>query len=333
MAVSGSNAEKAEYTKMHNQMVSAHMTHVIAGGAGGTVGAILTCPLEVIKTRLQSSNTCLRTEYIPTVSQASLSTANGGVAQVSSISRQSLGVVKCLRYVVEKEGVAALFRGLGPNLIGVAPSRAIYFGAYAETKGFLNDRLTPESSLVHLLSAGFAGFTACTLTNPIWLVKTRLQLEQVNGKRHANMFRCAQYVHSREGIRGFYRGISASYMGISETAIHFVIYEHIKSLLTERESGLPDERKKLDFVKFMGAAAMSKTIAATVAYPHEVARTRLREEGNKYRSFVQTLLTVAREEGYRGIYGGLTTHLVRQIPNTAIMMCTYEFIVYLFNRV
>ena len=57
-------------------------------------------------------------------------------------------------------------------------------------------------------------------------------------------------------------------MGISETAIHFVIYEHIKSLLTERESGLPDERKKLDFVKFMGAAAMSKTIAATVAYPH-----------------------------------------------------------------
>ena len=44
-------------------------------------------------------------------------------------------------------------------------------------------------------------------------------------------------------------------------------------------------------------------------------------------------MTVAREEGYRGMYGGLATHLVRQIPNTAIMMCTYEFIVYLFNRV
>ncbi|XP_038074848.1 solute carrier family 25 member 36-A-like [Patiria miniata] len=317
--------------KMHNQVVSAHMTHVIAGGAGGTVGAILTCPLEVVKTRLQSSNTSLRKVYIPNVN-AGLSTT-GGVTEVKGYSRQSLGVIRCLRYIVEREGPAALFRGLGPNLIGVAPSRAIYFGAYAQTKSFLNDRIEPESSLVHLLSAGFAGFTACTLTNPIWLVKTRLQLEHVNGKKHANMFRCAQYVHRKEGLRGFYRGISASYMGISETAIHFVLYEHIKALLTEQHGDVSEQRRKLDFVMFMGAAATSKTIAATLAYPHEVARTRLREEGKKYRSFFQTLVTVAREEGYRGMYGGLTTHLVRQIPNTAIMMCTYEFIVYLFNRV
>lgn len=64
----------------------------------------------------------------------------------------------------------------------------------------------------------------------------------------------------------------------------------------------------------------------------EVIRTRLREEGSKYRSFFQTLLTVPREEGYRALYRGLTTHLVRQIPNTAIMMCTYEVVVYLLGR-
>lgn len=64
----------------------------------------------------------------------------------------------------------------------------------------------------------------------------------------------------------------------------------------------------------------------------EVIRTRLREEGSRYRSFFQTLLTVPREEGYRALYRGLTTHLVRQIPNTAIMMCTYEVVVYLLGR-
>lgn len=52
----------------------------------------------------------------------------------------------------------------------------------------------------------------------------------------------------------------------------------------------------------MGAAAVSKTIASCVAYPHEVARTRLREEGNKYRSFWQTLFLVWREEGKAGLY-------------------------------
>lgn len=57
----------------------------------------------------------------------------------------------------------------------------------------------------------------------------------------------------------------------------------------------------------MGAGAVSKTIASCVAYPHEVARTRLREEGNKYRSFWQTLFLVWREEGKAGLYRCVTT--------------------------
>ncbi|KAI4800142.1 hypothetical protein KUCAC02_014991 [Chaenocephalus aceratus] len=86
-----------------------------------------------------------------------------------------------------------------------------------------------------------------------------------------------------------------------------------------------------DFIGMMLAAATSKTCATTLAYPHEVIRTRLREEGTKYNSFFQTLRTVPREEGYRALYRGLTTHLVRQIPNTAIVISTYELVVYLLN--
>lgn len=64
----------------------------------------------------------------------------------------------------------------------------------------------------------------------------------------------------------------------------------------------------------------------------EVVRTRLREEGTKYRSFFQTLSLLMQEEGYSSFYRGLATHLIRQIPNTAIMMTTYELVVYLLNR-
>lgn len=66
--------------------------------------------------------------------------------------------------------------------------------------------------------------------------------------------------------------------------------------------------------------------------PTEVARTRLREEGSKYRHFWQTLQLVCKEEGWRGLYRGLGTQLIRQIPNTAIMMSTYEASVYLLNK-
>ena len=63
-----------------------------------------------------------------------------------------------------------------------------------------------------------------------------------------------------------------------------------------------------------------------------MARTRLREDGTKYKSFWPTLLSVAQEEGRVGLYRGLVIQLLRQIPNTAIMMGTYELTVYLMTK-
>ncbi|XP_042627761.1 solute carrier family 25 member 36-A-like isoform X2 [Cyprinus carpio] len=240
--------------------------------------------------------------------------------------------------ILEKEGPRSLFRGLGPNLIGVAPSRAIYFAAYSSSKERLNCVLEPNSTQVHMMSAGIAGFTAITATNPIWLIKTRLQLDaRKRGERRMNAFECVRRVYQTDGLRGFYRGMSASYAGISETVIHFVIYESIKRRLLDAKAashmdGAEDTAKDAsDFMGMMLAAATSKTCATCIAYPHEVIRTRLREEGTKYRSFFQSLSLVIREESYRALYRGLTTHVVRQIPNTAVMMCTYEFVVYLLD--
>ena len=79
------------------------------------------------------------------------------------------------------------------------------------------------------------------------------------------------------------------------------------------------------------AAATSKCIASSIAYPHEVIRTRLRQQElndkKKYRNFFQAFKRILSEEGRSGLYGGLGTHLIRQIPNTAIMFLTYESIV------
>ncbi|XP_055454243.1 solute carrier family 25 member 36 isoform X1 [Psammomys obesus] len=304
------------------------LVHLFAGGCGGTVGAILTCPLEVVKTRLQSSSVTL---YI---SEVQLNTMAG-----ASVNRVvSPGPLHCLKVILEKEGPRSLFRGLGPNLVGVAPSRAIYFAAYSNCKEKLNGVFDPDSTQVHMVSAAMAGFTAITATNPIWLIKTRLQLDARNrGEKRMGAFECVRKVYQTDGLKGFYRGMSASYAGISETVIHFVIYESIKQKLLEyktasvMESDEESVKEASDFVRMMLAAATSKTCATTIAYPHEVVRTRLREEGTKYRSFFQTLSLIVQEEGYGSLYRGLTTHLVRQIPNTAILMATYELVVYLLN--
>jgi len=61
------------------------------------------------------------------------------------------------RLIIEKEGPRALFRGLGPNLVGVAPSRAIYFCSYSQSKKTYNQIFPSDSPVVHICSAATAG--------------------------------------------------------------------------------------------------------------------------------------------------------------------------------
>nr|CAD7573026.1 unnamed protein product [Timema californicum] len=160
----------------------------ISVGVAGTVGAIVTCPLEVVKTRLQSSScgfhvqkVCLpkiattsshvTCKTIPPLQRRRLTTVTArSPTQILAISHSAvgsgtptMGLVQCLRHIVEHEGPRALFKGLGPNLVGVAPSRAIYFCAYSQSKSFLNSVLTPDTAIVHVCSASCADVHKTTL--------------------------------------------------------------------------------------------------------------------------------------------------------------------------
>lgn len=86
-----------------------------------------------------------------------------------------------------------------------------------------------------------------------------------------NALQCARYVYKTEGIRGFYRGLTASYAGISETMICFLIYETLKKKLAESQFTSPNsemEKGASDFLGLMMAAAFSKGCASCIAYPH-----------------------------------------------------------------
>ncbi|XP_014767501.1 solute carrier family 25 member 36 [Octopus bimaculoides] len=319
-----------------------YAVHLLAGGIGGTVGAIITCPLEVLKTRLQSSVATFHhsSVYVPSpVSTHSLapqtfvglrSPGYNALELSQNIltnrPRVSFGIYVCLRHIVETEGLKGLFKGLGPNLVGVAPSRALYFFAYANMKMTLNSVLAPDTPLVHIFSALAAVFTSWSSCGAF-----KILTKKDNSLKCRD---CIKNIYQQSGVRGFYKGITASYFGMTETVIHFVIYEALKSRFlaynNQKQSGsyTNNERKPSDFLYCMLSGAISKTCATCIAYPHEVARTRLRQEGHKYTSFFQTLFLVAREEGFLALYRGLGTQFVRQIPNTAIVMSTYELVVY-----
>jgi hypothetical protein len=86
------------------------------------------------------------------------------------------------RDIARDETPRALFKGLVPTLVGVIPARSINFFTYGNGKQIIANRFNDgqENSYVHFCAAGIAGIVTGSATNPIWVVKTRLQLSASN---------------------------------------------------------------------------------------------------------------------------------------------------------
>lgn len=300
---------------------------LVAGVLAGATATVVTYPLEILQTRLQSSNFSFR--KIPTGLPMLTFERNVNLNMCSCMTPvRAFGLVSYAESMIRNEGFSFFSRGLVPNVIGIAMSKGIYFPLYSSCKKFLRDRRhdNQESSFVHVCSAAFAGFANCTLTNPIWFLKTRLQLDSNNTPR--TLSKMLVTIYRNEGLRVFYSGLTASYLGIAETVIHFTIYEHLQSIIVRRRKSTPAYEGRFYISDYVIAAAVSKTIATILVYPHEVLRTRMREQENREKSFLRLFRTIRCNEGWQGFYGGLATHLIRQVPNTAIVFLTYESIIY-----
>jgi len=290
--------------------------NLLSGGVAGTVASCITNPLEVIKTQLQSSS----------ASSGELAAAGGHPLTIA-------------QRILEADGIQGFWKGLRPTLVGIIPARSLYFFSYEQSKRALGKTLLPEGSVGNALISGLlAGISSNTATNPIWMVKTRCQLlaDKSAGQRAYTGYRDAvSSIMKEEGIGGFYRGISASYWGCAEGAVQFIIYEQFKTRLIaiqnkERAAlGLPPT-DKLPKLTYFFSAAGAKGVAAILTYPHEVARTRMREQARggvfKYKGMWTTIGVVAKEEGRSGLYAGMGVHLMKVVPNSAIMFLTYEVV-------
>lgn len=191
-----------------------------------------------------------------------------------------------LTLILLTESVFGLWRGITPTLIGVMPARAMYFGAYSSIKKNFSDHGF-QGRLYNFLSAAGAGSISATLCCPIWVVKTRLQLmpahaavvsareatlslglanagaSVASGAKRVPQFSSVRHVamdmYKKEGPRAFFRGLTASYWGITESAVQFALYEEAKTLIEEPSN-----------TKYFLTAGACKLLASALTYPHEV---------------------------------------------------------------
>jgi solute carrier family 25 folate transporter 32 len=189
-------------------MDASTLHNLIAGFGAGSASSLITCPLDVTKTRLQNQ---------------------------SLEHRHYSGTFRTLRIIYAEEGIRGLYRGLGATMLGYQPAWAIYFTTYHKFKIVFarNLRLPADNSNVHILSAMCAGALANASTNPFWVIKTRLITQSSQSAFHyRSILHAFSTIYHEEGIKGFYRGLGASLLGVGHVMIQFPVYEKAKKETT-----------------------------------------------------------------------------------------------------
>nr|CAD7455042.1 unnamed protein product [Timema tahoe] len=285
--------------------------HLIAGIFGGVASTVLLHPLDLIKVRLAVNDGRTTTPQYRSLWNAA-----------TTIFRQ--------------DGVRGLYRGVTPNVCGAGSSWGLYFLFYNATKtwvqgGNTKKALSPET---HMLAASQAGILTLAVTNPIWVVKTRLCLQYSEldpskipeGKRYSGMMDALFKIYTHEGVRGLYKGFLPGIVGTSHGALQFMAYEEMKNRYNQYKCFPIDT--KLTTIDYLTFAALSKLFAAATTYPYQVVRSRLQNQHRTYSGSWDCIKQTWTHEGARGFYKGLSANLWRVTPATMITFVVYENVSY-----
>ncbi|KER32177.1 hypothetical protein T265_01787 [Opisthorchis viverrini] len=285
------------------------------GSVAGAVGATAVYPIDLVKTRMQNQRT---------------GSLIGELMYKNSWD--------CFRKVIQFEGFAGLYRGLGPQLIGVAPEKAIKL----TVNDLVRDQFTPSSGSIPLtaeiLAGACAGASQVVFTNPLEIVKIRLQVagEIASTKRISAItvscpvfdllfyfvssstyttdckLHCANLLSRWQhrgrvikdlGFFGLYKGARACFLrDIPFSAIYFTAYSHLKQTFA-------DEKGFNSPATLLAAATLSGAPAACLTTPADVIKTRLQ---------------VIKDLGFFGLYKGARACFLRDIPFSAIYFTAYS---------
>ena len=288
------------------------MSSIIAGVGSGSLASIVCAPLDLLRTRMQ---------------------VVGGLENGSTNPK----IIKSIYEIYASDGIRGCFRGLGATLATVPAFWGLYFPLYESLK---HQFMTLSSSygdgghnhhaLVHLSSAMTAGAVADVVCNPMFVVRTRMQTEALHyfqvpvaERKPHGVAATIIGLYKEGGVPIFWRGLTASLLGLFHVGIQFPVYERLKAEARRRSPN--KEESALDLLL---ASGLSKMTAATITYPHEVIRSRMMDArgASAGKNVFETMRYIIKSEGYGGLYTGLRVSLLRVVPNCCVTFVSYELI-------
>lgn len=185
-----------------------------SGSLASIFSALVVCPTELIKCRMQALQQLKET---------------GKIAAESKTT--PLGVV---RTMIAEKGITSLFEGLTSTWAREMPGYFAFFYAYEISRTLMTPRGGDKNDIGMLgtaLAGGTAGLCLWTLVFPIDVVKTRIQVLAAAGKQQGFVKTFQQIVRTE--------GFGILYSGLVPTVVRtypangalFVAYEYTRSFL------------------------------------------------------------------------------------------------------
>lgn len=142
-----------------------------------------------------------------------------------------------IRGIYRTEGFLSFYAGYTTSLSMNIPYASIYYGCYEGLKEFFKGSFGYDNRdhhvLSHLAAGAGAGFIAGGLTNPLDVVKTRLQVRPADTARYEGLLRMFRGMIQDEGLSSLAKGIKARMIIHSmAAAISWTTYEQVKFTLT-----------------------------------------------------------------------------------------------------
>jgi len=159
-----------------------------------------------------------------------------------------------------------------------------------------------------MLAGAIAGSATVLITNPIWVVNTRMTArkhesdEQVlsgsTRKSSPSTLGTTAKMIREEGLSSLFAGVMPALVLVINPILQYTIFEQLKNTLEKRRKVGPTDSF------FLGA--IGKLLATSITYPYITVKSRAHvagKNGSKENMF-QSFNKIWREEGVNGLYGG-----------------------------
>ncbi|KAK7059007.1 ADP/ATP carrier protein [Paramarasmius palmivorus] len=162
--------------------------NVASGGAAGASSLLFVYSLDYARTRLAND----------------AKSAKGGGA------RQFNGLVDVYKKTLASDGIAGLYRGFVPSVVGIIVYRGLYFGVYDSLKPVVLVGALEGSFLASFMLGWGVTIGAGLASYPLDTIRRRMMMTSGSGVNYKSMFDAGSQIIAKEGVKSLFKGAGAN---------------------------------------------------------------------------------------------------------------------------